>query len=90
MNLGLGSSITVSADTGAASLPINLFLCRTDPGTGQCLAPPSTTVPTTIAGGATPTFTILGTIRITLVIIWFSPAHDDAPSVPAARSIRTA
>jgi len=33
-------------------------LCQTDPDTGQCLAPPSSVVTLSSAGGATPTFSI--------------------------------
>lgn len=57
-NVGAGDAITISADTGAVGLPVSLTLCQTVPATGQCLAAPSATVTTTVAAGATPTFSI--------------------------------
>jgi hypothetical protein len=58
VNVGAGGLLTVSADTGAANLPLSLVLCQTNPATGACLAPatPSVTVP--IDANATPTFSI--------------------------------
>jgi len=59
VNVGTASTITVSADTGDASLPVSIALCETDPATSVCINP---TVPTLdpvtipIAAGATPTF----------------------------------
>jgi hypothetical protein len=60
-NVGAGSTITASANTGAASLPLALTLCETRPQTGQCLVAPATSATTTIAGNATPTFAVFGT-----------------------------
>lgn len=57
-NVGVAGALTVTADTGGVSLPISLSLCQTNPANGQCLAPPAASVPTTIAAGATPTFSI--------------------------------
>jgi hypothetical protein len=61
VNVGASGSITASADTGTTTLPVTLALCQTDPGSGACLAPPNSTVITTINGGATPTFGIFVT-----------------------------
>lgn len=61
VNVGTGGQITASADTGAASLPVSLAVCQTDPGTGACLAPPTPTVTTQIDANATPTFGIFAT-----------------------------
>jgi hypothetical protein len=72
VNLGAGGPITVTADTGAAALPLAVFLCQTDPGTGQCLGGglvPSLTVD--IATNATPTFAFFPT---TEAEIPFDPA----------------
>lgn len=55
---GAGGSITVSADTGTASLPVSLVLCQTNPATGQCLLQAAPTVTATINPGQTPTFAI--------------------------------
>ncbi|MDZ7653996.1 MAG: hypothetical protein U5L03_16285 [Burkholderiaceae bacterium] len=57
-NVGAASTITASADTGAATLPVTLWLCQTNPGTGACLAPLTPTVTTTIGAGETPTFAV--------------------------------
>jgi hypothetical protein len=64
VNLGADGTITVSADMGAADLPVRITLCQTDPMTGQCMTPtvPSASpVVTTIVANATPTFGIFVT-----------------------------
>jgi hypothetical protein len=58
MNVAYGN-VAASADTGGASLQVNLSLCQTNPTTGACLAPPISSVMTTINANATPTFGIL-------------------------------
>jgi virginiamycin B lyase len=60
VDVGTSGAITVTADTGSATLPLGLTLCQTTPSTGQCLAAPSTSVSTTINANATPTFGIFG------------------------------
>jgi hypothetical protein len=40
---------------------VAVSLCQTDPGTGACLAAPSSTVSATIDAGATPTFGVFVT-----------------------------
>jgi aldose sugar dehydrogenase len=57
-NVGAAGSITASADTGGASIPVNLFVCQTNPATGACLAEPASTTITTINAGATLTFAV--------------------------------
>src|SRR5262245_8847834 len=45
-NLGASGTVTVSAHTGHATLPVTILLCETDPRTGQCasaLGPGGTT-----------------------------------------------
>jgi hypothetical protein len=59
-NVGAAGSITATANTGGATLPLSLALCETNPATGQCLAPPAASVTTTINANATPTFAIFG------------------------------
>ena len=54
--VGVAASITASANTGTANLPVSARLCQTNPTTGACLATPASTVTTTIAANATPTF----------------------------------
>ena len=50
MNLGASGSITVSADTGSAILPVNIFLCETNPANGQCISGIGSSVTTTQPG----------------------------------------
>ncbi len=57
-NVGATSQITVSVDTGAASLPLTATLCQSNPSTGACLATPSTAVTLSDAAGAAPTFSV--------------------------------
>ena len=38
VNVGASGNITASADTGSATLPVNISLCQTDPATGQCIS----------------------------------------------------
>jgi len=57
-NIGVTDTITVSADAGAATLPVAATICQSNSGTGQCLAPPAPSVTLSFAGGTTPTFSI--------------------------------
>src|SRR5437773_12253039 len=58
VNIGASGSIIASADTGRVSLPVSLFICQTNPGTGACLGSPASTVMTTINANDTPTFAV--------------------------------
>jgi hypothetical protein len=58
VNVGTSGSITASADTGSAALPVNIFLCETNPTTGQCISALGSSVTTQINANATPTFAI--------------------------------
>ena len=71
-NIGATDSITVSVDTGTTELPVALDICRTDPGTGNCLAPPGPSVNFSYAAGTTPTFSV------------FVQASGAIPFAPAA------
>jgi hypothetical protein len=73
VNVGAGGSITVSADTGAASLPINISLCQTNSSTGQCISPIGPSVATQMNAGATPTF---GIFVAGTGIVPFDPANN--------------
>jgi FG-GAP-like repeat len=75
VNVGASGSITASADTGSASLPVNISLCQTDPATGQCISAIGPTVTTTINANATPTFGI------------FVQGNGTVPFDPAANRI---
>ena len=56
VNMGAGDTLTVSADAGGAALPVNVFICQTDPQTSACLSPPANSVTTMILTNETPTF----------------------------------
>ena len=58
VNVGATGTITASADTGSATLPVNISLCQTNPASGQCISAIGPTVTTTINSSATPTFGI--------------------------------
>lgn len=61
VNVGASGSITASADTGSALLPVNISLCQTDPANGQCISGIGADVTATINANATPTFAIFVT-----------------------------
>jgi hypothetical protein len=71
VNVGAGADLTVSADTGATSLPLTISLCETNPGTGACVSAIGPQVATTIAAGATPTFSVFVTANAPVA---FDPA----------------
>jgi hypothetical protein len=75
VNVGVTGSITASADTGSATLPVNIFLCQTDPATGQCISAIDSGVTTQINANATPTFAI------------FAQGSGNLPFDPAANRI---
>ena len=54
VNVGSADTITASS-TLSGALPVTVSLCETDAG-GACLAAPTSTVTTSIANGATPSF----------------------------------
>ena len=58
VNVGVTGTVVVAADTGDERLAVDLSVCQTIAATGACLAPPSPSVTTQIAGNATPTFAI--------------------------------
>jgi len=73
VNVGASASITAMADTGGVTLPVNIFLCETNPTTGQCISAIGPTVTTQINANATPTFAVFvvgaGTVA-------FDPANN--------------
>jgi YVTN family beta-propeller protein len=69
-NMGSAGTITVSADTGSATLPLTITLCQTG-SSGQCLAPPAPTVTLSDAANATPTFSVFVAASAAVA---FSPA----------------
>ncbi len=75
VNAGTTGALTVVTDTGGAALPLDVSVCQTNPSTGQCLAPPSTTLPVVIDGDETPTFS------------FFITANGDIPFAPGTSRI---
>jgi len=76
VNVGIATTITVSADTGSASLPVSIALCETNPATAACINPTVPTlgpVITSIATNATPTFAFFLTGMDTVP---FDPANN--------------
>jgi hypothetical protein len=60
-NVGASGMVTASADTGAASIPVTIALCETNPTTSQCISAIGPSVSTQIDANATPTFGIFVT-----------------------------
>jgi YVTN family beta-propeller protein len=58
INVGIAGTLTVSADTGSAQLPVTAALCPTDPATAACLQPPVAAFQQSFAANATPTFSV--------------------------------
>lgn len=58
-NVGIGGALTVSADTGAATLPVTINVCQTN-ASAQCINPPipAPTANVTINANDTPTFSV--------------------------------
>jgi Cellulase (glycosyl hydrolase family 5) len=75
VNVGATGTITASADTGSATLPVVISLCQTNPATGQCISAIGPSVTTQINANATPTFGI------------FVQGNGNVPFDPAANRI---
>ncbi len=73
VNVGSTGTITATADTGSASLPLAVSVCETNPSTGVCLAPPGSSVTTVMAAGATRTF---GVFVMNTGPVPFDPANN--------------
>ena len=73
VNVGSFGSITASVDVG--SLPLVYSICETDPGTGQCVGTPGTTVTRSISANETPTYGIFMTATENIP---FDPATNRA------------
>ena len=64
INVGAAATITVTVDTGDATLPLSMSLCQTDPATSACInpsVPTSESVLVDVAEGDTPTFAVFAT-----------------------------
>ena len=71
VNLGIGTEITATVDTGAQPLPLAITLCQSNPANGQCLESPSSAVTFDDNAGATPTFSVFLQARASIA---FAPA----------------
>jgi hypothetical protein len=60
-NIGAGAAITAAPVLSASSLPLTVTVCQTNPGSGQCLAPPAASATATVNSGDTPTFGFFAT-----------------------------
>jgi hypothetical protein len=56
-NAGADATLTVSTDTGSATLPLVATICQTT-SSGTCMSAPSASVTLDVAAGATPTFSV--------------------------------
>ena len=56
VNIGVSAPIAVSVDWGDIKLPLYVAICQTNPTTGACMNPPTSTVTVNIGANATPTF----------------------------------
>ena len=79
-NLGAEEDITVTADTGGANLPLDLFVCPTDAGTGQCLPDqgPALSTSLSLASNAASTFAVFAQLRNSADSVGFDPANNRA------------
>ncbi len=73
VNLGSSGTITVTANTGSAAIPVTLTICQTNPVTAQCLMPPAPSVTATINQNDTPTFSIFAAATGTIA---FAPGDN--------------
>jgi photosystem II stability/assembly factor-like uncharacterized protein len=60
-NIGAAAAITVAPVLSTSSLPLVVTVCQTNPGSGQCLAPPGASATATVNSGDTPTFGFFAT-----------------------------
>jgi len=71
-NVGSGGDISVSADTGDATLPLSITVCRTNPDS-TCIQQPGASVSAPVSSGDTPTFAVF--VGGTGTAVPFDPAR---------------
>ena len=81
VNVGASAQITATATTGAATLPLAISLCQTNPMSGVCISSIGSTVTTTINANATPIFaTASGSVpfvpQTNRIFVEFSDANE--------------
>ncbi len=57
VNIGVGGTMVAEADTGLASIPVDVSVCPTN-ADGVCLAPPGVEAPKTVLSGDVQTFNV--------------------------------
>ena len=77
-NLGDGATITVTADGGEATLPLEFFVCETNPQDGLCLSPPSASVERIMGVNSTATFAVFTQLNDEDATVDFSPGENRA------------
>jgi len=76
---GIGiTDIPAGVNTGAADLPVALFVCETNPTRGTCLAPPASSVTVTQAASSTATFAVFVQLLQSGSVVPFDPARNRA------------
>jgi len=73
VNVGAGGTITATANSGSATLPLAITLCETNPATSGCITPIGSSATVTINPNDTPTFAIFGQAS---GAIQFDPANS--------------
>ena len=58
VNLPTGGPITITADSGRVPLPVTVSVCRTNPASGACVAPPAASITATLVAGEALTFAV--------------------------------
>jgi len=73
VNVGASSTITATANTGSATLPLTITLCQTNPQSGQCISAIGPSVTFTDNANDTPTVAVFATANGTVP---FDPANN--------------
>jgi hypothetical protein len=72
-NIGASGPLIAKVRLSDSSLPLTATVCQTDPNTGQCLSPPSSSVPVTVNHNQNTTWTAFLTANGTIPV---DPAHS--------------
>ena len=76
INLGDPEFIVATADDGDAELPVEFFICPTDPITGECLLDPGPSTGQNMAPGAASTFAVFAQLTDSNALIDFAPGES--------------
>mgnify|MGYP003647536332 CR=1 FL=1 len=58
VNIGAAGTVTLRADLGPVSLPLEIDICETNPATGACIGPRQSQLPVTFATNEVKTFAV--------------------------------